>query len=107
MKNKHYPKIEMLRTSIWEGVRNEKIQSLREGIREYVPGVLDFSLVLNCLKELLTHSWNNTLVCTKPNHGIAFPGAGLAIGQEGCIITLPSTVQDSPAKVVEDISLER
>lgn len=73
----------------------KKYNPLEKGLENAYLVFLISPLVLNCLKELLTHSWNNTLVCTKPNHGIAFPGASLAVGQEGCVIPLPSAVQDS------------
>lgn len=63
--------------------------------------------VLNGLKELFTHTGNDALVRAKPDHGVALPRAGLAVGQEGGVVALPGAVQNSPAQVAENFSLGR
>lgn len=57
---------------------------------------------LDGLGELRTHSWNNALVGAEPDHGVAFPRAGLPVGQEGGIVALPGTVQKSSPDVLEE-----
>lgn len=64
-------------------------------------------LSLSCLKELFTHPGNKALVGTRPHHGIAFPRASLAIGQQSGVVALPGAVQHCPAEVVENVTLEK
>lgn len=64
-------------------------------------------LSLSCSKELFTHPGNEALVGTKSHHGVAFPRAGLAVGQQSGVVASPGAVQHRPAEVLENVFLEK
>lgn len=109
MKSYRYPNVEMPLTSIWGGGVSKMGENALKRVswnNTYLVFLISLP-VLHCSKEPFTHTGNEALVGTKPDHGVALPGAGLAVGQEGGVVALPGAVQDAMAQVTENFSLGR
>ena len=63
-------------------------------------------ILLHHVEEFLTCYGHDPFICPVAYHGVTLPRARLPVRKQGGVITLPSIVQHSLAKVREHIPLE-